>query len=128
MTATRIPISFSKFSRVVFRIVFMSPKKCYIDIDDDTVDVHLSWGYHASIPRASIKNPRVEKDLILTAGAHGWRGRWVINGNPKGLVGFDVEPMGRGHCLGWPTKLRTMIVSVDDQPALISVLSVVRAP
>ena len=53
-------------------------------------------------------------------GAHGWRGRWLVNGSSKGIVELTIDPRVRAYVMGVPVKLRTLWVSVTDPDALIA--------
>ncbi len=55
-------------------------------------------------------------------GAHGWRGRWLVNGAGDGLVVIDISPPARARVTGVPVRLRELTVSVEDPDALAAEL------
>ena len=123
MSPERFPISFSRFNRVLMLLLAITPARSYVDVRSDVVECHLAWAFHALIPRSAVRSPRPAKRVYLTAGAHGWRGRWLVNGKTTGLMEFDVDPPVRARLLGLQIiRLRTLVVSVDDVAGLIAVL------
>jgi hypothetical protein len=63
----------------------------------------------------------VERDggRPISRGVHGWRGRWLVNGAGRPLVGIDLDPAPRAYVTGFPVRLRRVVVSVADADALI---------
>jgi hypothetical protein len=60
-------------------------------------------------------------DMRGSWGAHGWRGRWLVNGSSKGIVQLDLEPRQRAWLLGiWPISLRELYVSLTDPDGFLS--------
>lgn len=104
----------------------LTPSRSYLEIDPDLVRVRMSWGFRADIPRRSIRSLR-RLGSTINIGVHGWRGRWLVNGAAGPLVALAVEPPSRARALGFPIRLRELIVSVDDPDAVVAELSGVRA-
>jgi hypothetical protein len=63
------------------------------------------------------------KRTPLTRGVHGWAGRWVVNGAGEDILVINLNPLQRGYVLGFPVKLRELLVSVDDQSGLATALT-----
>ena len=53
-------------------------------------------------------------------GAHGFRGRWLVNGSSEGIVQLTIDPPARAYVMGVPITLRTLDISVTDPQALIA--------
>lgn len=83
----------------------------------------MSWGFHADVPRRSIRSVRRERNAYLSLGVHGWRGRWLVNGAAGPLVALVIEPPVRARVCGVPVRLTELFVSVEDPDAAISELS-----
>jgi hypothetical protein len=79
----------------------------------------MSVGFSTQIPLSSVTNAAPYHGMVTGWGAHGWRGRWLVNGSSKGIVELTVDPPARAYVLGFPIKLRTLRVSVTDPDALI---------
>jgi hypothetical protein len=94
----------------------------YVDVEGDEVRVRLGWGFHAVFPRASVRATEPDDDPVWGWGAHGWRGRWLVNGSSTGLVRIELDPEARGHVLGFPVGVSVLRVSVEDPDALIAEL------
>ena len=100
------------------------PANSYVEIGDDHLIVRMGWAYRAAVPRSSIKSAVVAPDVTkLTSGAHGFRGRWLVNADSKGIVKVDVDPPARGWTVVMPVRLRELQVSMEDPEGLVLALS-----
>lgn len=101
----------------------LGPKRSQVRIQDGTLCVKFGWGFDAAIPLSSIVNAKPNDERVLSWGAHGFRGRWLVNGSSNGIVELTIDPAARARVMGLPIKLRTLYVSVTDPDALISAVS-----
>ncbi|EUA02294.1 hypothetical protein I546_6167 [Mycobacterium kansasii 732] len=92
-------------------------------MQDGTLRVKFGWGFNVGIPLASIKDAKPHHDRVYTWGAHGFRGRWLVNGSSKGIVEMTVDPPARAKVMGVPVTLKSLYVSVTDPDALIAEVS-----
>ena len=95
-----------------------------IDVVGDEVRIrHV--GFRAHLPRAAITS--VEEiphtRAIRGIGAHGWRGRWTVNGRRRPAVRITLDPPQRGWVLGFPIRLRELDVSTADAGFLLRQLA-----
>jgi hypothetical protein len=97
----------------------MGPKHSEVRIADDVLHVKFGWGFRAAVPLTSITRAGENRDRVYSWGAHGWRGRWLVNGSSKGIVELTIDPATTAHVLGVPVKLNTLWVSVTEPEALI---------
>jgi hypothetical protein len=97
----------------------MGPKRSEIRIADDTLHVKFGWGFRATVPLSSITKAEPKNDRVTSWGAHGWRGRWLVNGSSKGIVELTIDPPTTAHVIGAPVTLSTLWISVTDPEALI---------
>jgi hypothetical protein len=123
--SARIPIHFGRL-KPLFALLGITPRCSYIDVTPDLVGVRMGWAFGADVPRTSIRSARRVRDAI-SIGVHGRRGRWLVNGAAGPLVAVTIDPPAPARVLGFPVRLRELIVSVDDPDALIGELSPVRA-
>lgn len=93
-----------------------------MEVGDDVLVVRLGWAFHAVVPRSSIIAARPDRRRVVSRGAHGWSGRWLVNGAGTGLVAITIEPAGRARVLGVPVSLRELVVSADDPEGLVAAL------
>lgn len=108
----------------VVRALGLGSRFSSIDIADDTVKVRLGWGFRATIPRTNITHAAPGRGRPFSRGAHGWRGRWLVNGSGQGLVVLTIEPATRAWVTGVPVRLRELTVSVVAPSELIEALEV----
>ena len=82
----------------------------------------MGWGFRADIPRPSMRAPRRVPNAI-SIGVHGWCGRWLVNGASRPLVSIQLRSPTRAWVVGYPVRLREVVVSTADPDALIAALS-----
>ncbi len=97
-------------------------KHSRVTLTDDELIVHQSWTFRATVPRSSITGAVKLDRTYVSRGAHGWAGRWLVNGAGDGLVSITIEPAARARVTGIPVSLRELIVSVEDPDALVAAL------
>ncbi|MGH8973880.1 MAG: hypothetical protein ACRD0C_11840 [Acidimicrobiia bacterium] len=119
----RFPILYSAINAKLFPLLGLPRRGSYVELDDDSLRVRLGWGFTASIPRRSIAGARRGPDLAgITAGAHGWRGRWLVNGSGRGIVRLDVDPPVRAWILALPVRLSRLDVSLENPDGFLTAL------
>lgn len=120
----RFPIRFSPVNNVLFRGLLISPASAYVELGDDTIHVRMGWAFSARIPRRLVAKagPGKPPTLRLTAGAHGWAGRWLVNGAPDGIVTLDLSESRRAIVSGFPVRLKELSVSLEDPDAFLAAL------
>jgi hypothetical protein len=97
-------------------------KHSRVTLTDDELTVRQSWAFRATVPRRAITGATKLERTFVSRGAHGWAGRWLVNGAGDGLVSITIDPPARAHVTGIPVTLRELIVSVEDPDALVAAL------
>jgi hypothetical protein len=110
----------------LFTVLGMTPGRAYLDLGAELVRVRMGWGFRADVPRPSIRAARRARNSI-SIGVHGWRGRWLVNGAAGPNVAVAIDPSAPARVLGFPIRLRELMVSVEDPDAVIAELSPVRS-
>jgi hypothetical protein len=120
----RFPIRFSSANGILFRGLLISPANSYVELDDETLHVRMGWAFSARIPRRLIARagPGKPPRIPLTAGAHGWGGRWLVNGAPDGIVDIELSEPVRAFVAGFPIRLRRLSVSLEDPDGFLAAL------
>lgn len=111
-------------SRVLLTALGCGHRFSSIEVDGTTLRVRLGWAFRATIPRPAITGAAPDTRRPISRGAHGWRGRWLVNGSGKGLVTLTIDPPVRAATMGWPVQLRELTVSVDAPDELVEALAV----
>lgn len=96
-----------------------------VEVGADTVTIRMGYGWRSQVPRASIRAAGPGPDRVISIGAHGWRGRWLVNTRREGLVALTLDPAATGRCFGVRHRLTRLTISVCDPEAFLAVL---RAP
>jgi len=119
---SRIPIRFDPAYALLSRALFLPPSGAYVEISPESVRVRMGWAFRAELPRASIASTSRAHDKPLSRGVHGFAGRWLVNGSGDGILIVDLEPSQRGFVMGFPVRLKQLMISVHDPAALASAL------
>ncbi len=119
----RFPIRFDPPWALLFRALFMPPSQAFLEVDEARVRVRMSFGFAASFPRACVASVRPLGTWVLSIGVHGMAGRWLVNGSHRGITVLELRPEQRARVLGFPVRLRQLMVSVEDPEALVRALA-----
>lgn len=82
--------------------------------------VGLGWSFRVAVPRVAITAVDSVPWRRRSIGAHGFRGRWLVNTTPGPLVRITVDPATPGRVLGFPVRIRVLTVSIDDVAAFLT--------
>jgi hypothetical protein len=115
-------IDYSRGNRFFMGLIGMGPRFSGVEIDDEEVRVRMGWGFHTHVPLASIQRVSATERPFFAWGAHGWRGRWLVNGSSKGIVALELDPPARGRAIGFPLRLRVVSISLADPDGFITAL------
>jgi hypothetical protein len=124
--ARQFPLSFNRLMRVLMTPMLAGRRYCHVTVSADHFDVRMGvggWAFAAKIPRTAIVESAEVSGPVWGWGAHGWRGRWLVNGSSRGLVSLRVDPRARGRCLGVPVRVRELTVSLDDPALFLATLA-----
>jgi hypothetical protein len=110
---TRIPIKYSKAWSWLLTIMLIPRQLSYIEIDGGTIRVRMSYAFRARFTRGDISEVRTNR-TVLSIGAHGFRGRWLVNGAHRPIARITFALPVRARVLGFPVQLRELLVSVAD--------------
>jgi hypothetical protein len=119
-TATRVMIRFDGWYRILSSALLLLPEASYVELDDTSVRVRMGWGFSAEFPRASIARVWQLEYAPLSRGVHGMMGRWLVNGSGDRIAVLELEPPARARVMGFPVKLRQLMVSVDEPSVLLA--------
>lgn len=122
---TRFPIRFSAGNRILFRLLLIPTSSAYVELGPDTILVRMSWAFSGRIPRRLVSTAGPGKPPLIrfTAGAHGWRGRWLVNGSAAGIVRVQLSEPTRAYVTGFPIRLKELSVSLDDPDGFLAQLA-----
>ena len=119
MATRRLPILFTGLNKAM-AVLGILPRWSYVEVGDDEVKVRMSWAFSARIPRASIRSAVPYEGVVYGWGAHGWRGRWLVNGSSRNIVELRIDPRADARVVVFPIRLRTLRVSVTRPEELIT--------
>jgi hypothetical protein len=118
----RFPIAFDAWYRVLSTVLALPPSTAYVEIAGDEIDARMGWAFRARFPRSAVASASPDDMEPLSRGVHGFGGRWLVNGAGRGIVSVRLDPPQRAYVLGFPIRLRELLVSVHDASGLVAAL------
>ena len=82
----------------------------------------MGWAFRSRFPRTAIALAAETHEHPLSRKVHGFAGRWLVNGSGQGIVTISLTPAQRGYVMGFPVRLRQLMVSVAEPWALAAAL------
>lgn len=120
--ASRFPIRFDRFYGLLSTALLLPPSGSYVELEGGEVRVRMGWSFRARFPRSAVASVAPYPRRPISRGVHGFAGRWLVNGSGNGILSLALEPAQRAFVLGFPVRLRTLLVSVDDPAGLAAAL------
>ena len=116
------PISFEFWYRILSFAVGLPPSGAYVKLSEDRIEVRMGWAFRSGFSRSAVKYVSAINKKPLSRGVHGFCGRWLVNGSGKGILSIKLDPVQRARVLGFPVRLRELLVSVEDPSVLAETL------
>lgn len=105
--------------RALFWLLEVRPR---VEVTPVALVVSLGWSFHVSVPHGVITDVTAVPWTRLSIGAHGWRGRWLVNSTSGPLVRVTIAPAASGRVLGIPIRVRELTLSIADVDAFLTEL------
>jgi hypothetical protein len=118
----RFPIRFDKWYGILSSALFIPPSSSYVEVDSRQIRVQMSWAFRACFPRRAVISAVEAHERPVSRGVHGFAGRWLVNGSGEGILTFSLIPGQQGYVMGFPVRLRQLMVSVTEPEALAAAL------
>lgn len=122
MNQQRFPIKFDPWYRWLSTVLFLAPSGAYVEVSGEEVRVQMGWAFRSRFRKMAVVSTTQMSKRPLSRGVHGFAGRWLVNGSGRGILAIDLSPTQRGHVIGFPVRLRQLIVSVEEPEALAAAL------
>jgi hypothetical protein len=122
LSVLRFPIRFDAAYRVLSAALLLRPADSFVDIEGDQVRIRMAWAFRARFPRSAVVSATSYEKKPLSRGVHGFAGRWLVNGSGEGIVNIALRPTQRGYVMGFPVRLRAVLVSVEDPAGLMTTI------
>jgi hypothetical protein len=118
----RIPIRYGCPWRWLLTFLLLPARFSYIKIDRDEVSVRMGWAFRTKFPRSDVTDVANHRPVI-SVGAHGWKGRWLVNGAHRPIAMIRLAQPVRGRVVGFPVTVREIWVSVENRDVLRELLT-----
>jgi hypothetical protein len=119
----RFPIAFESWYRVLSTALGLPPSSAYVEVGGEEVAVHMGWAFRSRFPKSAVRSAAVAEMRTISRGVHGFGGRWLVNGSGRNILSMELDPPQRGHVMGFPVRLRELLVSVEDAAAVTAALT-----
>jgi hypothetical protein len=116
------PIRFDGWYRLLSSVVLIRPSRSYAVVRAQDVEVRMDWAFRARFARSAVVAAATAQIRPLSRGVHGFAGGWLVNGSARGLVSIDLDPTQSARVLGFPVRLRRLVISVERPDALAAAL------
>lgn len=83
----------------------------------------MGWAFRARFPKRAVASVEETQEKPLSRGVHGFAGRWLVNGSGQGILTINLVPPQRGYVMGFPVRLRQLMVSVEEPAILAAALT-----
>jgi len=118
----RFPIKFDAWYAILSSALFLPPSSSYVEVNSEEVHVRMGWAFRSCFPKAAVALAAETHERPLSRGVHGFAGRWLVNGSAQGILIIDLTPPQRGYVMGFPVRLRQLMVSVAEPVVLATAL------
>ena len=123
MKPKRFPIRFYSWYGTLSSALLVPPAGAYVEVDSVKVSVHMGWSFRSTFPRSVVVQAEETDKCPLSRGVHGIAGRWLVNGSGRGIVTINLTPVQRAYVMGFPVRLRRLMVSVTEPTELVKALT-----
>ena len=103
--------------RILMTVLLMRPR---VEVTSRALIVSLGWSFRVVVPRGAITSAEAVAERRLSIGAHGWRGRWLVNTATGPLVRVRIDPAVHGRLLVLAVLVRELTLSVEDVDAFLA--------
>ena len=124
--AAQFSLSFNRWMEILAIPLLFGRRDCRVTVSPDRLDVAMGvggWAFEASVHRSSIVDVTRVDRRVWGWGAHGWRGRWLVNGSSRGLVQVTLDPPEHARCLVFAIRLAQLTLSLEDPDGFVAALS-----
>lgn len=118
-------LSYGKVYKPLATVCGLGPARSSVRVADGALLVRVGWAFAAEIPLGNIRAaiPAPPAPWYWGAGVHVvGKGKWIVNGTLGNLVEITIDPPVAVRSGPIHPKVNTLIVSVEDPPALIAAL------
>ncbi len=123
MKQRRFPIQFDTWYKSLSSLLLLPPSSSYVEVSSEEVYVRMGWAFRSRFPRSAVASATEIHRRPLSRGVHGFGGRWLVNGSGRGIVSIHLVSIQRGYVMGFPVRLRELMVSVIDPAGLATALA-----
>jgi hypothetical protein len=105
----------ARWMRPILAASGMGRRRVRVVLTDAQLQVRAGIWFRADIDRAALRRVSCQRDVWWAIGVHtDFRGRWLVNGSPRGIVAIDFDPPARARMAGIIVKVRRLGLSLED--------------
>jgi hypothetical protein len=115
-------ISYDPALLPLFTVLGLGPRFSGATVTPDELQVRLGWAFRATVPRTAVRGAAPDAGRAGGRGAHGWRGRWLVNGSSSGLVRVTIDPPASARVAGVQVRLHELRLSLEAPGFFVATL------
>jgi len=119
----RFPIRFDPWFRGLSTALLLPPAASWVDVGEREVEVRMGYAFRTRFSRSAVRSAVEQHRRLFSRGVHGFAGRWLVNGSADGLVSVALAPGQGARVLGFPVRLRELMVTVERPAELVAALT-----
>jgi hypothetical protein len=85
--------------------LFLPPLSAYVEVGKEDVRVQMGWPFRSHFPKSAVASTEKTNKQPLSRGAHGFGGRWLVNGSGREFLTINMTPAQQGYVIGFPVRL-----------------------
>ena len=129
MTRREFRLRYARWMRPIMAATGIGPRRVRIELSDIDLTVRAGVWFTAAIPRSSIRAVARQRDAWWAIGVHtDFRGAWLVNGSPRGIVMLAVDPPARARMAGFSVTVKRLGLSLEDPDAFAAALTTATSP
>ena len=112
---------YARWMRPLLALSGLGARRVKVELSDTELVVRAGVWFRVTIARASIRAVERRDDSWWAIGVHtDFRGGWIVNGSPRGMVVVNLDPPARARASGLSVKVKRLALSLEDPEAFIS--------
>jgi hypothetical protein len=110
----------ARWMRPLLAAAGMGRRRTRVVVDDGQLHVVAGFWFRAHIDLDALKRVRRARDMWWAIGVHtDFRGGWLVNGSPRGIVMIDVAPPAPARFVGIRVKVRRLGISLEEPDVFV---------
>ena len=114
-------VRYARWMRPVLALGGLGRRRVRVELSDSELVVRAGIWFRATIARTSIRAVEHQGNAWWAIGVHtDFRGRWLVNGSPRGIVVVHLDPVIRARAAGLSVKVKRLALSLENPDGFVT--------